>query len=312
MARKKGQEEEGANWMDTYGDMITLILTFFVLLYSMSTMDKSKWQYIAQAFSGGAGDITNVVVVNDPNPDNDPSAIYVDQNDAEGAETVEFEELYKYLSEYVKSNNLSESVTVEMSKTGVYMKFRDNIFFAGDSAVLLDEGEYVLEAISDGIRSVDERILAIKVSGHTAGSSTSDANEWDLSSGRADSVINYMLSLDVCDAAKFSSAGYAKYRPIAENDTAENRAKNRRVEIVFIRNDIDFSDPEVVSELLSLEFGNDFVTSSNEDGTVETEAVQTEAAVSEDSGKEYVSKSEALRIEQENTQAADAENTASE
>jgi chemotaxis protein MotB len=312
MARKKGQEEEGANWMDTYGDMITLVLTFFVLLYSMSTMDKSKWQYIAQAFSAGEGKITNVVVVNEPDPDNDPSAIYVDDVDVEEAETVEFEYLYQYLKEYVQSNNLSDSVTVEMSKTGVYMKFRDNIFFAGDSAVLLDEGKYVLESISDGIRAVNERILAIKVSGHTAGSSTSDVNEWELSSGRADAVINYMLSLDVCDPEKFSSAGYAKYRPIAGNDTEENRAKNRRVEIVFIRNDVDFSDPEVVEELLSLEFGNNFVMPSNEDGSVQTEAAETEAAVSENSGKEYVSKSEALRTIKGNTQAADAENTDSE
>ena len=104
-----------------------------------------------------------MVVVNEPDPDNDPSAIYVDDVDVEEAETVEFEYLYQYLKEYVQSNNLSDSVTVEMSKTGVYMKFRDNIFFAGDSAVLLDEGKYVLESISDGIRAVNERILAIKV-----------------------------------------------------------------------------------------------------------------------------------------------------
>ena len=55
VARKRGgsDEEGGANWMDTYGDMITLVLTFFVLLYSMSSMDSSKWQYIAEAFSKG-------------------------------------------------------------------------------------------------------------------------------------------------------------------------------------------------------------------------------------------------------------------
>ncbi len=50
MAKKRqSQEEEGGSWMDTYGDMITLVLTFFVLLYSMSSMDQSKWQYIAGA-----------------------------------------------------------------------------------------------------------------------------------------------------------------------------------------------------------------------------------------------------------------------
>ncbi len=73
MARRKkgGAEMGGANWMDTYGDLVTLLLCFFVLLYSMSSMDESKWQLIAQAFSSGQGDIINVVVSEEPNVDND-------------------------------------------------------------------------------------------------------------------------------------------------------------------------------------------------------------------------------------------------
>lgn len=298
MARRKSQEEEGGSWMDTYGDMITLVLTFFVLLYSMSTMDSSKWQYIAQAFNAGKGDIINVVV-DEPNPENDPSAIYVDEQDDADAKEIDFDQFYLYLKQYVQSANLEDSISVEMSKTGVYMKFRDNVFFAGDSDVLLDDGKNILNFISDGLRNVNERILSIKVSGHTAGSSTSDVNEWELSSGRADSVINYMLEQNVCDPDKFSSAGYGKYRPIAENDTEDGRAQNRRVEIVFIRNDIDFSDPEVLEELLSLEFGDQFVGYSNDDGTpTETIAEDSEeTAVTEEnthSDREYVSKEDAI------------------
>lgn len=297
MARRQSQEEEGGSWMDTYGDMITLVLTFFVLLYSMSSIDKSKWQYIAQAFSAGKGDIINVVVDEEPNEENDPNAVYVDENQDENAEQMELEQFYLYLKEYIQSSNLTESVSVEMSKTGVYMKFKDNVFFEGDSDVLLDEGKYILEVISDGLRNVNERILSIKVSGHTAGSNTSDVNEWNLSSGRADSVINFMLEQNVCEPEKFSSAGYGKYRPVSSNDTPEGRAQNRRVEIVFIRNDIDFSDPEVLEELLSLEFGENFVTYSNNDGTVSSEVAEesgeTEVSSEKENDREYVSKSEA-------------------
>lgn len=266
LARKRqSQEEEGGSWMDTYGDMITLVLTFFVLLYSMSNMDKSKWTYIATAFSKGQ---TKVQVVGEPNPDNDPSDVYddevpeVDNYD----EIVDFEDFYMYLKEIVTKNELQESVSVEMSNTGVYMRFRDNVFFGGDSDVLLDEGKYILDIISDGIRSVNERIYAVKVSGHTAGASNSEVNEWSLSSGRANSVINYMLSLDACDPDKFSSAGYGKYRPVEENDTEEGRRQNRRVEIIFVRNDVDFTDPEVVNELLQLEYGTGFIQPSDENG----------------------------------------------
>ncbi len=287
--------------MDTYGDMITLVLTFFVLLYSMSNMDSNKWQYIATALSKIELTDETVQITGEPNPDNDPSAIYdntvpeVEEFD----EIVDFEDFYLYLQEVVTTNNLQESVSVEMSNTGVYMRFRDNVFFAGDSDVLLDEGKYILDIISDGIRSVNERIHAVKVSGHTAGAANSDANEWSLSAGRANSVINYMLSLDACDPEKFSSAGYGKYRPVDTNDTEEGRRQNRRVEIVFIRNDVDFTDPEVIQELFQMEYGTNFVQYSDADGTVpETntaeEAVPEVDAERTDPDRVYVSKEDVL------------------
>ncbi len=285
--------------MDTYGDMITLVLTFFVLLYSMSNMDQSKWKIIAEAFNKGE---TEVRVMGEANPENDPSAVYDDEvpEVEEYEEIVDFEDFYMYLKEVITTNELQESVSVEMSKTGVYMRFRDNIFFAGDSDVLLDEGKYILEIISDGIRSVNERILAIKVSGHTAGAANSDVNEWQLSSGRADSVINFMLSLDACDPNKFSSAGYGKYRPVDSNETEEGRRQNRRVEIVFIRNDLDYKDPAVLEELLNLEYGTGFVQMSDGDGAIPPdENAATEAVPDIDDGrsdpdKVYVSKEDVL------------------
>lgn len=302
MAKKRqSQEEEGGSWMDTYGDMITLVLTFFVLLYSMSSMDQSKWQYIAAALSKAEVQRDNVQVLLEPNPENDPSAIYDNEvpEIQEEADLVDFEDFYMYLKQVIVSNELQDSVSVEMSKTGVYMRFRDNIFFEGDSDVLLDEGKYILEIISDGIRSINERIKAIRVGGHTAGASNSEVNEWDLSSGRADSVINYMISLDACEPDRFSSAGYGKYRPVDDNDTEAGRRQNRRVEIVFIRNDVDFTDPEVIQELFNLEYGANFVQYSDEDGSVQGEGDIEEAVPDTDDGRSdpdrvYISKEDAL------------------
>lgn len=297
--KRQSQEEEGGSWMDTYGDMITLVLTFFVLLYSMSNMDQAKWTYLATAFSRGQ---TQVQVTGEPDPENDPSAVYDDEvpEVEEYEEIIDFEDFYMYLKEVVTKNDLQASVSVEMSNTGVYMRFRDNVFFGGDSDVLLDEGKYILDIISDGIRSVNERIYAVKVSGHTAGASNSDVNEWSLSSGRANSVINYMLGLDACDPNKFSSAGYGKYRPVEDNDTEEGRRQNRRVEIIFVRNDVDFTDPEVVNELLQLEYGTGFIQYSNEHGDAEGGGEAPEETVPDydyqrtDPDKVYISKEDML------------------
>lgn len=309
MARRKkgGGGEGGANWMDTYGDLVTLLLCFFVLLYSMSNMDITKWQYIAQAFSAGKGEIINVVVDEKPNKENDPKAVYVDEEVQQENQEIDFDDFYMYLKEAVASEGLEESVSVEMSQTGVYMKFRDSVFFKGDSAELLEEGQYILEVICDGLRAVDKHVMSIKVSGHTAESGTSDANEWDLSSGRADSVVKFMLSLDCSDPAKFWAAGYGKYRPVNGNDTEEDRKINRRVEILFVRNDIDFNDPAVVKELIEAEYGSTFVQYSDEDGEVneQMEAAEEKESVSEtpsrsDPDREYVSKEEAMREAKEN------------
>ena len=306
--RKSGGGGEGANWMDTYGDLVTLLLCFFVLLYAMSTMDESKWQYIAQAFSGKKGEIINVVVQNERKEENDPSAIYV-EDEQDQAQEIDFDEFYMYLNEVVAAAGLEDSVSVELSNTGVYMKFRDNVFFAGDSYQLLEEGQYILEIICDGIRAVDKNVLAIKVNGHTAQSSGSDANEWELSSGRANSVINYMLSLDCCSPEKFSAAGYGKYRPVSDNDSEEGKRQNRRVEIVFVRNDIDLTDPEVMMELLQLEFGQSFVSYSDADGepteVADAAVSDSESTIPVQNNGDYVSKSDYVSDrsgEQENTQ----------
>ena len=101
-----------------------------------------------------------------------------------------------------------------------------------------------------------------------------------------------MLSLDCCEPKKFSAAGYGKYRPIATNDTEQNKQSNRRVEIVFIRNDIDFDDPAVVHELLQLEFGESFVGYSDADGGTASDA----PAEPVEEERQYVSRDEIDKV----------------
>ncbi|MEG0615225.1 MAG: flagellar motor protein MotB [Oscillospiraceae bacterium] len=259
MARKRGgSDEEGGSWMDTYGDLVTLILTFFVLLYSMSSIDSQKWQYIAQAFSS-KGEVINQVVAGETEVEN-PTGNLIEDAKLNAGETPEnFDELYHYLQGVVQDQGLSESIEVTQGASNVYLKFRDNIFFYPDHSVLTDEGKTVLDLIAPGIQGVDKFILGIRINGHTARADTSVVNDRDLSADRANSVLKYLESKELCPPSKYSASGYGKYREIASNDTEEGRIKNRRVEIVIARNDADYSDPEVIKEFYQMEFGENFV-----------------------------------------------------
>ena len=259
MARRKKSSggEGGANWMDTYGDMVTLLLTFFVMLYASSSFDEGKWQYILQAFQSH-GAYANTIVAPE-NPDSASDKPYVTDELGEGELPETFDQLYQYLVNYVESNNLKGEVEVKKGEANVYLRFQNYIFFSGDSDVLLDSGKKVLNAIGAGVKSIDNKIMVVKVCGHTAVSPGSKIDDMALSSGRAVNVGNYLRDKKICAPEKLVSAGYGSYRPVAPNNSEANRAKNRRVEIVIVRNDADFTDQSVINELLKLDFGTDFV-----------------------------------------------------
>lgn len=262
MARRKkgGSGESGGSWIDTYADMVTLILCFFVLLYSMSNMEESKFQFIAQAFSS-LGKVFNTVVADQVDV-KDPTGNLVEDamlNSAESELPTTFDELYEALAQYITDNDLSQSVELEKGAAGITLKFRDNVFFEPDKADLLDSGKKILNDLSPAFRSVDSLILGIKISGHTAKVPESPTDEWNLSSDRANNVLRYMKDLEFCSVDKLSSSGYGGYRPVDTNETEEGRRSNRRVEITIARNDVDYSDPTVLQEFMDMEYGKNKV-----------------------------------------------------
>ena len=262
MAKKRGggNSESGGSWIDTYADMVTLILCFFVLLYSMSNMEESKFQFIAQAFSS-MGKVFNTVVAEQMNV-KDPTGNLIEDamlNSAESELPTTFDDPYNVLAQYITDTGLNDTVELEKGAAGITLKFRDNIFFEPDKAELLDTGKTLLSDLSPAFEAVDELILGIKVSGHTAKVPESPTDEWTLSSDRANNVLRYMMELDFCSVDKLSSSGYGGYRPVESNETEEGRRSNRRVEITIARNDVDYSDPTVLQEFLDMEYGKNKV-----------------------------------------------------
>ena len=122
-----------------------------------------------------------------------------------------------------------------------FVTFRDNVFFAGDSSVIRDEGKGILDQFASIISSVSDSVKEIQVLGHTTQADPNVPNDPEsdrvLSAERAARVTAYIQQRTTVTADRIVSTGYGQWRPIAPFDTEENRAKNRRVEMLITKSD---------------------------------------------------------------------------
>ena len=241
---KKKKSGGGANWMDTYGDMVTLLLCFFVLLYSMSTISEEKWRAIVTSFNPWADQTPTATPGTDgPNADledkgGDPTAVPTPDTQEEIDVTIE--QLYQALKEYSQQEGMSSSLSVVKDGGKVYVTFNETAFFNGDSAVLRTDAYPILERMSTVLSKAAFAISEIRVQGHTAQGNPDMPNniktDRTLSGSRATNVVIFIqenTDREVLDPAKLVAEGLGQWHPVAPNDTPENRAKNRRVEMII-------------------------------------------------------------------------------
>ncbi len=228
MKKKPKSSGGGANWMDTYGDMVTLLLCFFVMLYSMSTIDQAKWNALVEAFNP---DVTMEELANTSNPPSDQNEFTENQMEQQ------MQELFTAMNEYVEGAGLSNDITLTNGNGYVFISFDDAVFFAGDSYTLLPSGEAVLDQVALSIADTAEYVNEIRVLGHTAQALPDAANpvlaDRMLSSNRATMITVYLQEKDIIDPARIISVGYGQWRPAASNETEDTRAQNRRVELII-------------------------------------------------------------------------------
>lgn len=250
---KKGGGDVG-DWLNTYADMVTLLLTFFVLLFACSNLDETKLQFVFQEFKSRGRYINQVLTNQDPYAEGQGGVTdNTDKNGGEGTMPQSFEELYVYLAEYIDNNNLADSVSVEQGETHIKIRFNSAVMFDGDSSFLKEEGRQLLDGIIPGIRAVRSSIARNTVSGHTS-VGTSVINDWNLSSLRAVSVVNYMDRFDddrlkPLDPSKYRVMGCGPYEPVSEV-----QSENRRVEMLLLRNELDFTDMQVIQDILEHDY----------------------------------------------------------
>ena len=230
--KKKEQEDSGGSpsWMTTFGDMMTLLLVFFVLLYSFSVLDLHKFMGFISAFQNQIG------VMDGGETYSEKDLIGAgDLGESFSPEQLQYiREVMSGLQEYLEDEGLTEKVEMEHTQRGYVIRITGQVLFELGSAEVKPQGENLLDEI---MRKINELPNDIRIEGHTDNlpiSTDRFPSNWELSTARATSVVRYYLNNYDIIPEQFSAAGYSEYKPLYDNDTPENRARNRRVEIVIL------------------------------------------------------------------------------
>jgi chemotaxis protein MotB len=204
---KKEDEEQLDRWLISYADFLTLIFTFFAALYALSTLDKEK----AGQFTTSLNLAFNVI--------NKPISN-------------KFEHQKEIQSDIAGKVSDIEGVTIKSDPRGVVITLSNDTAFVSGSSDIKDPMVRALNGIAEVLKKTPGRIVIEGNTDNIALTGTKYKSNWELATSRAASVLHVFIQQGI-DPARFIIAGYGEYRPIASNETAEGRAKNRRVEIVF-------------------------------------------------------------------------------
>ncbi|MCL2461963.1 MAG: OmpA family protein [Defluviitaleaceae bacterium] len=250
MFRRGHDQEKPENherWMITYADFITLLMVFFIIMYAMSQVDATKFQELAQslniALTGGTGilDQNNGVIgpggqPNTPGPDATPTPTPYPSYNPTGtdAEIQGMENLERQLKDYLAEQNISNDVSISIDERGLVISVNAAILFALGSADINQGAEAEIAQIGAALKELDNYI---RVEGHTDNTPIRTArfySNWELSAARATNVLRLLMDRSGIPPERLSAVGYGEYRPLADNSTAEGRAKNRRVDIILL------------------------------------------------------------------------------
>jgi len=230
-------------WLTTYGDMVTLLLCFFVMLFAFSSLDNARFQAIISAFQGALGVLDGGTAVIREASIAGASSPEADLLRRTVAEIEEAQLMLNRLRALQMSQGLESAFSLENVERGVVIHFTDRVLFDLGKAELKPEAKEVLQLVAQELKAWPNHI---RVEGHTDNLPIRTApypSNWELSTARATEVLRYLIDVGGLAPERMSAAGYGEYRPIAPNDSEEGRAKNRRVDIVLLRSGLEVSEP---------------------------------------------------------------------
>lgn len=263
MARKKTQPVEKENrerWLLTYADLITLLMIFFVVLYSMSKVDADKFRAVADSLSKALGggtpskiqineqlegpSIMSTGQQNRPTPPAVATAEDKNKNLGNGdQEKMTIMGVKAKLDKFVHDNALDSKIDSSIQERGLVISIKDTILFASGSAEVTPPARQLLEKLSIVLSAAPNYV---KIEGHTDNvpiRTPEFPSNWELSVIRATIVLRILSYAGGIPADRLSATGYGEFRPLAANTTVGGRARNRRVDLVVLRSKYDVVEP---------------------------------------------------------------------
>jgi chemotaxis protein MotB len=250
-----GEAESEERWLLTYADMITLLMALFMVLFSITSVNKSKLEVLSkslqEAFSGkvlpggtslqetGAQQKSEQPSPQPPIPAITPivAQATTESNAAKAAkEQDDFRRLKRQIDQYARDHGLEKKVQTVIAQRGLVIRLlTDRVLFDSGAADLKPEATPVLGQVAQLVRK--EGTHQIMVEGHTDAVPIRGSvfpTNWELSTARASRVVRFLIDGGVVQS-RLSASGYAALHPIDTNGTAAGRSRNRRVEIVLLR-----------------------------------------------------------------------------
>jgi chemotaxis protein MotB len=262
-------EEEHENheaWVIPYADMITLLMGLFIVMWSIGNADLLKLQQISHSFasslgmssgnvggsqSGGAGVLDGIerpsielerILLETPmmTPERLEAAVDALEQAEQDAvarevESQQLREVEKLISEHAAATGVAAVVGFRYEERGLVVSIvSDQVLFEPGSAVLRPEGRRVLDGLADALLGLPNQVA---IEGHTDSVPISTArfpSNWELSTARATSVLQYFVQSYGFPPGRLTASGYAEQRPVADNGSASGRAQNRRVDIAVL------------------------------------------------------------------------------
>jgi chemotaxis protein MotB len=252
MSKKKHEEHENhERWLVSYADFITLLFAFFVVMYSISSVNEGRFRTVSESIKAALHPIVSPPVA--PTPfqvgNNKPSNIVPTMIPSRDMAVRRLRQALKALQPAVRLDTIQ---VTEPGDSTIVLSLPELVLFESGAAALRAEALPFLQVLAEVLVELDRQI---KVQGHTDNVPIRTAqfpSNWELSAIRAVMVVRALGELYGVPTQNLSAVGYADSRPVIDNTTPENRAKNRRVEIVVLeRKPMPLPDRQVATPALA-------------------------------------------------------------